>query len=153
MKLSELKQILQQNSTLNFKLPNGNLVPTHFHITEVGLITKHFMDCGGVLREESYISLQIWVAGDMEHRLSSEKFLAILAKSAFVIGQKDLDIVFEYQTDTIGKYNVTFVDGIFYLLAQNTNCLATDNCGISSDKIEFKPLEVSTCCSPKSSCC
>lgn len=30
-----------------FKLENGNSVPEHFHVTEVGIITKDFIDCGG----------------------------------------------------------------------------------------------------------
>ena len=38
MKLSEIKTILETVETVNFQLPNGNFVPEHFHVTEVGLI-------------------------------------------------------------------------------------------------------------------
>jgi len=31
----------------SFKLPEGTYLPAHFHMTEVGLVTKHFVDCGG----------------------------------------------------------------------------------------------------------
>ena len=46
MTLYQLKEQLQQQTTLAFELPNGSLVPNHFHVTEVGKVTKHFIDCG-----------------------------------------------------------------------------------------------------------
>ena len=46
MKLSQFKQHLDTVSALNFVQPNGNFVPNHFHITEAGLTTKHFIDAG-----------------------------------------------------------------------------------------------------------
>jgi hypothetical protein len=49
MKLSEIKQVLATVETVNFELPNGTFVPEYFHVTEVGLITKNFIDCGGVV--------------------------------------------------------------------------------------------------------
>ena len=50
MKLSELKNKLSTVSNLTFVQPNGVFVPRHFHITEIGLVTKHFIDCGGTVR-------------------------------------------------------------------------------------------------------
>ena len=47
MKLSQIKNELQKLNTIAFQLPNGELVPSHFHVTEVGKVTKHFIDCGG----------------------------------------------------------------------------------------------------------
>ena len=47
MKLSEIKSVLENLETISFELPNGELVPNHFHVTEVGQITKDFIDCGG----------------------------------------------------------------------------------------------------------
>ncbi|MGA8855051.1 MAG: DUF6428 family protein, partial [Christiangramia sp.] len=47
MKLSEFKNQLSRLKEIAFQLPNGQLVPEHFHVTEVGKITKHFIDCGG----------------------------------------------------------------------------------------------------------
>jgi hypothetical protein len=52
MKISELKARLNDVDTLVFELPNGTTVPAHFHVTEVGLVTKHFIDCGGTVRIE-----------------------------------------------------------------------------------------------------
>ena len=40
MKLSEIKNQLKNLTQIGFQLPNGELVPSHFHVTEVGLITK-----------------------------------------------------------------------------------------------------------------
>lgn len=51
MKLSEIKQILETAETVNFKLEIGSFVPEHFHVTEVGVISKHFIDCGGTVRK------------------------------------------------------------------------------------------------------
>lgn len=40
MKLSEVKNVLKKIETVGFQLPNGDLVPNHFHVTEVGKIKK-----------------------------------------------------------------------------------------------------------------
>jgi hypothetical protein len=45
MKLSEIKTA-NTLENVTFLLPNGTYVPEHFHVTEVGLITKNFIDCG-----------------------------------------------------------------------------------------------------------
>jgi hypothetical protein len=50
MKLSQVKLLLPSIDKLQFKLENGQLVPAHFHITEVGKVSKHFIDCGGTIR-------------------------------------------------------------------------------------------------------
>jgi hypothetical protein len=52
MKLSEIKNILSNPENVAFRLENGTSVPEHFHVTEVGIVTKHFIDCGGVIRNE-----------------------------------------------------------------------------------------------------
>ena len=52
MTLSEIKNKLNKLDKIGFQLPNGKLVPNHFHVTEVGKITKHFIDCGGTVRNE-----------------------------------------------------------------------------------------------------
>ena len=43
-----------------FELPNGNKVSNHFHVTEVGEITKHFIDCGGKERVEKVVNFQLF---------------------------------------------------------------------------------------------
>ena len=51
MKLSEIKKILETVDSINFQLPDGKFVPEYFHVTEVGLVTKNFIDCGGKIRK------------------------------------------------------------------------------------------------------
>jgi len=103
MKISEFKTRLATLNSVGFKLPNGECVPLHFHITEVGRITKHFIDCGGDVHEEKSANLQIWVADDTDHRLTPRNLLNILDQSKQVLNEEDLEIEVEYQTETIGK--------------------------------------------------
>ena len=57
MILSEVKTLLKHTSKLEFKLPNEELVPSHFHVTEVCKVSKHFIDCGGLERRGSKFSI------------------------------------------------------------------------------------------------
>ena len=81
MKLSEIKAILRKADVLQFELPGGNLVPGHFHVTEVGKVTKHFIDCGGTERLEEVINFQLWNANDYDHRIHPEKLIHIIELS------------------------------------------------------------------------
>ena len=129
MKLSEIKTILATAEAVNFQVQNGTMVPEHFHVTEVGIVTKDFIDCGGKVRHERVANFQLWDADDYEHRLKAGKLLNIIALSEKVLGMGDLEIEVEYQSDTIGKYDLGF-DGInFQLLAKQTACLANESCG------------------------
>ena len=78
MLLSAFKQTLGALDSLQFQLPNGHFVPQHFHITEVGNVTRNFIDCGGVQRQENKLNLQLWVASDTDHRLQPSTLLNIL---------------------------------------------------------------------------
>jgi len=74
MKLSEIKEILPTLENVEFQLEDATFVPEHFHVTEVGEITKKFIDCGGVIRNEKVVNFQLWNADDYEHRLKPGKF-------------------------------------------------------------------------------
>ena len=50
MKLSEIKKHLVSANAVKFQLSSGAYVSEHFHFTEIGLVTKHFVDCGGTER-------------------------------------------------------------------------------------------------------
>jgi hypothetical protein len=155
MKLSEIKQYLNHLETISFKLPNGDLVPSHFHVTEVGKIDKHFIDCGGTVRNESVINFQLWEENDYDHRLHPEKLIHIIELSERVLDLPDLDIEVEYQGETIGKFGLDF-DGTHFLLTnKQTDCLAKDKCGIpaSKPKMKLSELQNSSCCTPESGCC
>lgn len=158
MKLSEIKNELKSLSTIAFQLPNGDLVPSHFHVTEVGKVTKHFIDCGGTVRNEAVANFQLWEANDYDHRLHPEKLVHIIELSEQLLDLSDLEIEVEYQMkDTIGKYSLDFDGTNFLLTSKQTDCLAKDNCGIPVEKIktkigEWKQKETA-CCTPNSGCC
>ncbi len=157
MKLSQIKNQLQQLNDVNFKLADGTMVPAHFHVTEVGLITKHFIDCGGTVRNEKVVNFQLWNANDTDHRLKPQKLLNIISLSEKTLGIEDLEIEVEYQSDTIGKYGLDFDGENFILTTKQTNCLAQDKCGIPPEKLKVNMADLQTektaCCTPGSSCC
>ncbi|MEN9547857.1 MAG: hypothetical protein RIR12_448 [Bacteroidota bacterium] len=157
MKLSEIKEHLSSVEGINFKLPTGAYVPAHFHVTEVGLVTKHFIDCGGTERFEKVVNFQLWDANDFEHRLKPQKLANIIALSQTKLGIDDLEIEVEYQSDTIGKYGLHFNGQDFLLVTKQTACLASDACGIppGKQKVDMQNLQTEgeTCCTPGGGCC
>ena len=152
MKLSTVKEILPTLENVEFQLENGTFVPAHFHVTEVGMITKNFIDCGGVIRTEKVVNFQLWNANDFEHRLKPNKLLNIIKLSEEKLGIEDLEIEVEYQNQTIGKYDLEFSGKTFVLVNKTTACLAENACGIPSGK-EKKNLASITNCTPNSGCC
>lgn len=151
MKLSEIKTILKKADQIQFELPDGELVPGHFHVTEVGKITKHFIDCGGTVRSEEVANFQLWNANDYDHRLHPNKLLNIIELSEKVLNMGDLEIEVEYQGETIGKYGLDFDGWNFHLTSKQTDCLARENCGIPLEK--QNESQTASCCVPSSRCC
>lgn len=157
MKLNDVKLLLETASEIKFRLPNGSFVEAHFHITEVGEITKHFIDCGGVERIEKKVSFQLWSANDYNHRLHPEKLLYIINLSQEKLGIGNHEIEVEYQGDqSIHKYGIDFDGKEFILTGLNTACLAEDACGIPEkvkvDLSSFTSSE-SNKCTPGGGCC
>jgi hypothetical protein len=156
MKLFEIKRILKTIETVNFQLSNGTFVPEHFHVTEVGLITKNFIDCGGTVRKETVVNFQLWDANDFDHRLKPERLLNIIELSEKILGIGDFEIEVEYQETTIGKFDLEFNGENFELVNKETACLAQDQCGIPKDKMKVQLTELSTktnSCTPGGGCC
>jgi hypothetical protein len=156
MKLSIVKNTLNNLSAVNFKLEDGTDVLVHFHVTEVGVVSKHFIDCGGTVRDEKVANFQLWDANDFDHRLAPQKLLNIIALSEKTLGMEDYEVEVEYQTSTIGKYDLDFDGTSFILKSKRTNCLASDKCGIPADKlkVDLKELQTSSsCCTPGGGCC
>ncbi|MBC7695037.1 MAG: hypothetical protein H7141_06270 [Burkholderiales bacterium] len=156
MTLSEIKKHLETAEAVNFILPDGTMVPQHFHVTEVGQITKNFIDCGGTVRNEKVINFQLWQAGDFDHRLAPQKLLSIINLSERILNIEDTEIEVEYQSETIGKYNLEYNGKDFLLTAKKTNCLASDKCGILEEKQNIILSDISTeasCCTPGGKCC
>ena len=154
MKLEEVKSALAQLDTIAFQLPNGTLVPNHFHVTEVGKITKHFIDCGGTVRHEEVVNFQLWNANDYDHRLHPEKLVNIIALSQKTLDIGNLEVEVEYQGQTIEKFSLDFDGTHFLLTTKQTDCLAKDQCGIPTEKPRVKLSELQqTDCAPGSGCC
>jgi len=155
MKLSEVKNRLNQLDKIAFQLPNGELVPNHFHVTEVGKITKNFIDCGGTLRKEEVANFQLWNANDYDHRLHPEKLTNIIELSEKILELGDLEIEVEYQADTIGKFGLDFDGTNFLLTTKQTDCLAKEQCGVPAEKprVQLSGLNEEPCCSTDGNCC
>jgi hypothetical protein len=124
------------NHQMNWKFPDDSVVPAHYHVTEVGRVVKTFVDCGGTVRSDERCVLQIWVAHDTDHRLSSDKLLKIMNLSCDIV-DPTLPVEVEYQkNDTVSLYrldgyDVMFGTLVFRLQSKNTVCLAPDRCGVS----------------------
>lgn len=143
MKLHELKTALNAapNKLPRFVLPGGDSVPAHFHITEVGYVTKKFVDCGGTVREVASCVLQAWVSTDKDHRLSAGKLGSILNSAERVFPHDDLEVELEYEDGAISQYPIGDAELAdenltFSLTDKHTDCLAKEVCG----------LEEASCC-------
>jgi hypothetical protein len=133
--LKKLGQLLETESSLSIKLPSGDFVPPHFHVTEVGLVRKTFIDCGGTRRETAACVLQVWTAHDVDHRLLSTKLAKILKLAKPILGDDDLLVEVEYGSEYVSQYPVADVQikegGLVLTLgSKHTECLAPDKCGV-----------------------
>ncbi len=149
MNLHELKAALRQNPELrlNIVFPDGDLIEPDFHVTEVGYVTKKFIDCGGTRRATSACVLQTWIApNDKEHRLLAGKLAQILDLAGDLLPSDDLDVEVEYEGCNIVQYPVTQVEAVgaevrLTLGKKHTDCLAKEACGLESG------------CAPSGGCC
>ncbi len=151
MLLSEFKSYLESLEEITFVKPDGSTIAKHFHITEVGQISKRFIDCGGTVRSEEVISMQLWKSVDVWHRLEPSKLKTIIELSEKKLEIGDHEVEIEYQGETIGKYHVSFSNGQFNLLPTQTACLATEGCVLPS--VEKVIESVQACCTPGGGCC
>jgi len=153
MTLEEIKTLLSTSETIAFRLPTRQKVPAHFHVTEVGKVTKDFIDCGGKRRQEQKASFQLWEENDYDHRLHPEKLANIIELSQKTLGLADEEIEVEYQGETIGKYGLEHNGKEFVLTTTKTTCLAKDNCGIPETKVDLTTMIAGQDCKPDSGCC
>ena len=151
MKINDVKEKLNTINSIKFILPNGEYLPQHFHVTEVGIVTKNFIDCGGTVRKDTVANFQLWTADDFDHRLAPQKLIEIIELSEKKISLRNLEIEVEYQSDTIGKFELDFDGNNFLLINTKTDCLDKDKCGIP--KVESKDMTANISCPPKTGCC
>ena len=157
MRLSDLKTFLAGVRQYTIQLPDGSHVPAHFHVTEVGEVTKRFIDCGGTLRQERVASLQLWSADDYDHRLAPDKLVHIVELAQTELGLGDLEIEVEYQgAQTIQKFGLEAGGDHLRLTTKLTDCLAKDACGLpKKPKVSLSAFTAapSGSCTPGSGCC
>lgn len=156
MKLSTLKEHIKSIDSLHFQLPDGQLIPSHYHVTEVGMIQKNFIDCGGTIREEKVVNFQLWFSDDVDHSLQPKRLLDIIQLSEEKLGLGDFEIEVEYQAGTIGKFGLDFDGKNFLLTNKMTDCLAADKCipNIEKSAVNLNNLIVNqNSCTPGGGCC
>lgn len=135
MNISEFKTHLESrpDAELRFVLPDGDVIPAHAHITEVGRLDKAFIDCGGVIHRTSICLLQAWVADDVDHRFRPGGLAKVIAGAEPLLKSDDLPVEVEYEDCSITQFPVedaAFADGVltFALGAKHTDCLAKSVC-------------------------
>ena len=146
MKLSDFRNHLNSIDELHFVLPDGSEVPAHFHITEAGLLTKHFIDCGKTIHLKKTAVFQLWTAEDYDHRLKPATAASIIDKSHKVFTGENPEVEIEYQMDTIGKFGLEFENGRFVLTPTYTDCLAKQRCELPA--VQVLAEDPAGCCAP-----
>src|SRR6202030_4185409 len=98
MKLSDLRAVLEKypDTLPRFVLPDGDYIPAHAHVTEVGHVAKNFIDCGAVTGKSETVLLQTHVGQDTDHRLKSDRFAKILQLGERVLPHDRLEVEVEY---------------------------------------------------------
>jgi hypothetical protein len=155
MKISQFKSTLQlakPAASPVFLQTSGMSIAAHYHITEIGLVLKNYVDCGGVVRQERKATMQIWLANDTDHRLSTHKLLEIIEKSEQLFGLQDEELEVEFQGQTIETYGLVAQDFGFQFTSKKTTCLAPGHCGIPNELLP-QEMQVKTSCSPGLGCC
>lgn len=149
MTINKLLEALETIDQLRFLDAQGALIPPHAHLTEAALVRKHYIDCGGVERREESVSLQLFVAGDIDHRLAPSKLHGILTTASSRLGLRNEEVFIEYQQDSISTYGLEFDGMAFHLLPKFTQCLASDSCGIPAEQLP----RTNAACTPGGGCC
>lgn len=150
MKVKFFRSMLKNDGQVSFLLPDGKYFPFHFHVTEVSKVTKNCTDCGGKSRQFNYVTLQLWLGDDFDHRINCRTLKTIMEN--IEICCDDWDIKVELDNDTIGLYDIEEVilhtnqiknnkttgcgnENISFQLKRTyTNCLAPQKCGLKDQR-------------------
>ena len=150
MTFHDLQNALEGNPNRfpRFVLPDGDYIPAHAHVTEVGHLVRNFIDCGGLSGKEEKVVLQTHVGDDTGHRLRSDRFAKILRLGKRVIPTADLDVDVEYDCCVVAQYPIASAkpDGEHLnviLQGGRTQCRAR----------ERGDNETVACCATSAACC
>jgi len=151
MTLADLRNAIEANSrrVLRFVLPDGDFIPAHAHVTEVGHVVRMFIDCGGQTGKEEKIVLQTHVGNDTDHRLRSDRLAKILALGNRVIPSAELNVDVEYDCCVVAQYPISEArpDGKHLNLILHrgrTQCRARER---------REPKTTNGCCATSTTCC
>ena len=108
MKIRDLILALRsgEQRVISIVLPGGARVPAHYHITEVGHVSRRFIDCGGTRRTQETCLLQTWVHEDVEHRLHAGKLAEIFARAGDVLPHHDLEVEVEHELEVLAQFTL-----------------------------------------------
>lgn len=151
MKLQELQRSLEEhpNTFPRFVLPDGDHIPAHAHVTEVGHVVRNFIDCGGMIGREEKIVLQTHVGRDTDHRLRSDRFAKILELGKRVLPSQEMDVDVEYDCCVVSQYPIAEArpagEHLDLILERGrTQCRPNER---------RKTERVDTCCCTTAACC
>ena len=140
MKLHDLKAVLRQHpdASPRFILPDGEQIPSHAHVTEVGHAVKNFIDCGGVSGKSEAVVLQTHVMDDTEHRLTSDRLAKILDLGDRVLPHDDLEVHVEYDCCVVAQYPIAEAKAAgkhldLILEKKQTQCLARERANAEAE--------------------
>lgn len=165
MNINELKLQLRANAELEvgILLPDGDRVPAHYHITEVGHSAKKFVDCGGVFRTREVCVLQTHFGSrkDDGHRLTAGRLAHILDLAKPILPTDGLPVEVEYEQGVMAQYPLIALgvesDSLVMRLGRkHTDCLAKDKCRCEGGGGDEAAPESEACCAGSSSsgaCC
>ncbi|MFT7173124.1 MAG: hypothetical protein ACI9NQ_001344 [Paracoccaceae bacterium] len=135
MNLPEFSDLLKNNPTcgITLALPDGSFAPSHFHITEIGAVSKSFIDCGGKAHAEQACVLQVWLAHDYNHRIEAGKLARILDAAANLFTSHDVPVEFEHEAPVLTRLPIDSAEVAnkqitFHLSLKKADCLAKDIC-------------------------
>jgi len=153
MKLSQLRAVLEKHpeSFPRFVLPDGDFIPPHAHVTEVGHVVKNFIDCGGVMGKSETVLLQTHVGQDTDHRLKTDRFAKILQLGRRVLPHDQLEVEVEYDCCVVAQYPVSEVKPAgehldVILRKRRTQCLA-------QERQKDAGVTVDACCAAGAAAC
>src|SRR3954469_25290937 len=151
MTFSHLRSVLEKHPDTfpRFVLPDGDHIPGHAHVTEVGHVVKNFVDCGGVTGKSETVLLQTHVGQDTEHRLKSGRFAKILQLGERVLPHDQLEVEVEYDCCVVAQYPVLEVkregEHLDVVLGKRqTQCLARGRRDLA---------DADRCCGTAAACC
>lgn len=160
MKLSDLRSVLEKhpNTLPRFILPDGDSIPPHAHVTEVGHVVKNFIDCGGLTGKSETVVLQTHVGQDTDHRLKSGTFAKILKLGDRVLPHDQLEVEVEYDCCVVAQYPIGEVKPAgehldVVLGKRRTQCLAQERRKAAEAQSAGETPAATPCCATATAAC